>query len=74
MYVKTAFLNGYIHEEIYVEQPEGFQSPDNEAKVCKLNKSMHRVVGTCVLMKRSKSLAFRKTWMSLVYTRRLVGV
>ena len=28
MDVKTTFLNGYLDEEVYMEQPEGFKSPD----------------------------------------------
>ena len=39
MDVKTAFLNGDLDEEIYMEQPEGFVLPGNEKKVCKLSKS-----------------------------------
>ena len=27
MNVKTAFLNGNLEEEIYIEQPDGFSSP-----------------------------------------------
>ncbi|XP_076905459.1 uncharacterized protein LOC143561216 [Bidens hawaiensis] len=30
--VKTAFLNGDLDEEIYMEQPEGFSAPGKEAK------------------------------------------
>ena len=40
MNVKAAFLNGELDEEIYIEQPEGFQVPDQEKKVCKLVKSL----------------------------------
>ncbi|KAL6326062.1 hypothetical protein AAG906_000937 [Vitis piasezkii] len=36
MDVKTAFLNGDLDEEIYMEQPEGFSAPGQEKKVCKL--------------------------------------
>ena len=32
MDVKTAFLNGDLDEEIYMEQPEGFALPGNEKK------------------------------------------
>ncbi|RVW17127.1 Retrovirus-related Pol polyprotein from transposon TNT 1-94 [Vitis vinifera] len=32
MDVKTAFLNGDLDEEIYMEQPEGFQAPGQEKK------------------------------------------
>ena len=41
MDVKTAFLNGELEEEIYMQQPEGFLSPGNEIKVCKLVKSLY---------------------------------
>ncbi|GKC60429.1 zinc finger, CCHC-type containing protein, partial [Tanacetum coccineum] len=36
--VKTAFLNGDLEEEIYMEQPEGFTPP---GKVCKLIKLLY---------------------------------
>ena len=41
MDVKTAFLNGDLNEEIYVEQPEGFILKGNENKVYKLVKSLY---------------------------------
>jgi len=41
MDVKTAFLNGDLDEEIYMEQPEGFIVPGQEKKVCKLVKSLY---------------------------------
>ncbi|KAJ9557005.1 hypothetical protein OSB04_011619 [Centaurea solstitialis] len=41
MDVKTAFLNGYLNEEIYLEQPEGFVMPRQENKVCRLIKSLY---------------------------------
>ncbi|XP_022891625.1 uncharacterized protein LOC111406426 [Olea europaea var. sylvestris] len=41
MDVKTAFLNGDLDKEIYMEQPEGFSSPGQEKKVCKLVKSLY---------------------------------
>ena len=41
MDMKTAFLNGDLNEEIYMEQPEGFVLPGNEHKVCKLVKSLY---------------------------------
>nr|GEU75101.1 hypothetical protein [Tanacetum cinerariifolium] len=40
MDVKTAFLNGYLNENIYV-QPEGFIDPNHPRKVCKLQKSIY---------------------------------
>ncbi|KAJ9556796.1 LOW QUALITY PROTEIN: hypothetical protein OSB04_011410 [Centaurea solstitialis] len=41
MDVKTAFLNGELDEEIYMEQPEGFVAKGKENKVCKLVKSLY---------------------------------
>jgi transposase InsO family protein len=38
--VKTAFLNGTIDEDIYVEQPPGFTSP-HSTLVCKLKKALY---------------------------------
>ena len=33
---KTTFLNGFIKEELYMMQPEGFVNPKGANKVCKL--------------------------------------
>ncbi|GJT08019.1 retrovirus-related pol polyprotein from transposon TNT 1-94 [Tanacetum coccineum] len=41
MDVKTAFLNGDLKEEIYMNQPEGFIAPGQESKVCRLVKSLY---------------------------------
>ncbi|KAJ9566131.1 hypothetical protein OSB04_002097 [Centaurea solstitialis] len=41
MDVKTAFLNGKLTEDVYMEQPEGFEDPKNSNKVCKLLKSIY---------------------------------
>ncbi|GJS06672.1 putative retrotransposon protein [Tanacetum coccineum] len=39
--VKTAFLNGYLNEEVYMEQPEGFVSQKFPNRVCKLKRSIY---------------------------------
>ena len=36
MDIKTAFLNGFIKEELYMMQPEGFVNPKGTNKICKL--------------------------------------
>ncbi|MDM1575530.1 reverse transcriptase domain-containing protein, partial [Escherichia coli] len=43
MDVKTAFLNGYLEEDIYMEQPLGFTFSDCDHKVCKLQRSIYRL-------------------------------
>eukprot|EP00253_Pinus_taeda_P001438 PITA_01438 len=40
MDVKTAFLNAVIEEEVYIEQPEGFETHGNKSHVCRLKKAM----------------------------------
>eukprot|EP00253_Pinus_taeda_P012045 PITA_12045 len=41
MDVKTAFLNGMIEEEVYIEQPEGFETLDHESHVCRLKRVLY---------------------------------
>ncbi|KAK8636571.1 hypothetical protein V6N13_124316 [Hibiscus sabdariffa] len=41
MDVKTAFLNGKLEEDVYMTQPEGFVTPKNAGKVCKLQRSIY---------------------------------
>ncbi|KAL0457783.1 UNVERIFIED_CONTAM: Retrovirus-related Pol polyprotein from transposon TNT 1-94 [Sesamum latifolium] len=41
MDVKTAFLNGFIEKEIYMDQLEGFTSVGEEHKVCHLQRSIY---------------------------------
>ena len=41
MDVKMAFLNGYLNEDIYMSQPDGFVETGQEQKVCKLLKSIY---------------------------------
>lgn len=37
----TAFLNGDLDEDVYIEQPEGFVNKEQEKKVCKLKKALY---------------------------------
>ena len=41
MDVKTTFLNGMIDEEVYIEQPQGFEVKERRTHVCKLKKSLY---------------------------------
>ena len=41
MDVKTAFLNGQIKEEVYIEQPEGFETFDHESHVCWIKRAFY---------------------------------
>jgi hypothetical protein len=43
MDVKSSFLNGELEEEVYIEQPEGFQLSENTDYVCKLNKALYGI-------------------------------
>ena len=42
--VKTAFLNGFLEEELYMMQPEGFIDPKGANKVYKLQRSIYGLV------------------------------
>src|ERR1044072_1238651 len=41
MDVTSAFLNGYLNEEVYVEQPKGFVDPHHPEHVYKLGKALY---------------------------------
>lgn len=40
MAVKSAFLNGYFNEKVYIEQPKGFSDPSFLDHVYKLRKAL----------------------------------
>jgi len=41
MDVKTSFLNGVVEEEVYIEQPQGFELHPRETHVCRLKKALY---------------------------------
>jgi hypothetical protein len=44
MDVKTAFLNEFIKEELYMMQPEGFVNPKGANKMYKLQQNIYGLV------------------------------
>ena len=54
MDVKTAFLNGFLKEELYMMQQEGFVNPKGANKVCKLQRSIYGLVQA----PRSRNICF----------------
>ena len=43
MNVKCAFLNGFLNEEVFVEQPKGFQDPHFSDHVLRLKKAVYEM-------------------------------
>lgn len=41
MDVKSAFLNGFLDEEVYIEQPAGYIKKGEEHRVCRLKKTLY---------------------------------
>ena len=41
--VKSAFLNGYLNEEVFVAQSKGFEYPTHPDYVYKLKKALYRL-------------------------------
>ena len=66
MDVATAFLNGELKEEVYMKQPEGFETVGQENLVCRLKRSIYglKQSSRCwnsVLDKRLKKMGFVQT-------------
>ena len=43
MDIKTAFLHEVIEEEVYIEQPEGFDVENRETHVCRLYRALYGI-------------------------------
>ena len=41
---QNGILNGYLKEELYMMQPEGFVDPKGANKVCKFQRSIYGLV------------------------------
>ncbi|GKE54022.1 retrotransposon protein, putative, ty1-copia subclass, partial [Tanacetum coccineum] len=71
MDVKTAFLNGYLSKEVYMEQPEGFVNPKfpnrtyPHAKKLKLSKSQG--ASTLAEVKRMPNVPYASAVGSIMY-------
>ena len=66
MDVATAFLNGELKEEVYMKQPDGFETEGQEHLVCRLKRSIYglKQSSRCwnsVLDKRLKKMGFVQT-------------
>lgn len=66
MDVATAFLNGKLKEQVYMKQPEGFETKGQEHLVCRLKQSICRLKQSsrCCnfgLDKRLKKMGFVQT-------------
>ncbi|KAJ9544735.1 hypothetical protein OSB04_024442 [Centaurea solstitialis] len=55
MDVKTAFLNGKLTEDVYMEEPEGFEDPKNPNKMKDLGEAAY-ILGIKIYRNRSKRL------------------
>ena len=73
--VKTAFLNGFLKEELYMMQQEGFVNPKGANKMCKLQRSIYGLVQASRSWnihfdKVIKAYGFIQTLVKPVFTRK----
>jgi len=68
MDVKSAFLNGDLSEEVYMEQPKGFKLSDNPDLVCKLKKALYGLKpGITNWIRISKTKGSREEQLTTIY-------
>ena len=73
--VKTAFLNGFIKEELYMMQQESFVNPKGANKMCKLQRSIYGLVRASrswniCFDKLIKAYSFYRLTVKPVFTRK----
>lgn len=73
MDVKLAFLNGELKEEVYMEQPEGFDLAEGKDLVCKLKKALYGLkqiprAWYARLITIYKNKASKRGWLEVIYT------
>jgi hypothetical protein len=68
MDVKTAFLNGVLDEEIYMDQPEGYVIAGKESLVCRLKKSLYGLKQAARCWNRTLD-RFRKGFRCCAYSK-----
>jgi hypothetical protein len=61
MDVKTTFLNDVTKEEVYIEQPQGFEVEDKKSHVCRLKKALYGLVWYGRIDSFLTSLGFTKS-------------
>jgi hypothetical protein len=85
MDVKTAFLNGEVEQEVYIEQPEGFVIHGKESHVCKHKKSLYglkqapgawygRIDSFLQSLGFSKSIAYPNLYIKIVQNHHVILV
>jgi hypothetical protein len=74
MDVKTTFLNGLIEEEIYIEQPEGFEGHSKASHICRLRRALYGIDSYLLGMGLTKSEAGSNLYYILVKGKPLILV
>ncbi|KAK8597313.1 hypothetical protein V6N13_001936 [Hibiscus sabdariffa] len=73
MDIKTAFLNGKLEEDVYMTHREGFVTPENARKVCKLERSVSYKDDILIIGNDIPTLQSIKTWLSSCFSMKDLG-
>lgn len=73
MDVKSAFLNGFLQEDVYIDQPPGFVKKGEDNKVCRLKKALYGLkqaheCGTAALIVISKRMGSKNVHLNTLFT------